>query len=78
MEEGESSKEEGEDGKYGKNGEEVRPGMAIRKADLARNKGGGGRQISHEMRSWGKAKGRWRRRSAAFSWRLGASIYITH
>ena len=32
MEEGESSKEEGEDGKYGKNGKEVWLGMATREA----------------------------------------------
>jgi hypothetical protein len=41
MEEGESSKEEGEDSKYGKNGKEVRPGMATSEAGLARNKEGG-------------------------------------
>jgi hypothetical protein len=37
MEEGESSKEEGEDGKYGKNGKEVRSGMATSEAGQARN-----------------------------------------
>jgi hypothetical protein len=49
MEEGGSSKEEGADGNYGKNVEEVRSGMAIREAGRARNEGGG--QISHKRRS---------------------------
>ena len=60
MEEGESSNEYNEDGKYGKNGKEVRLGMATREASRARNKGGG-RQISLKRRSWGEAKGRRRR-----------------
>ena len=54
MEEGESSKEYNEDGKYGKNGKEVRSGMATREAGRARNKRGG-RQISLKRRSWGEA-----------------------
>ncbi len=40
MEEGESSKEEGEDGKYGKNGKEVWLEMATREAGWARNNRG--------------------------------------
>jgi hypothetical protein len=43
MEEGESSKEYNEDGEYGKNGKEMRLGMATREAGRARNEGGGGR-----------------------------------
>jgi hypothetical protein len=50
MEEGEYSKEEGEDGKYSKNGKDVRLGMATREAGWARNEGGE-RQISHKRRS---------------------------
>jgi hypothetical protein len=46
MKEGESSKKEGEDGKYGKNGEEVRSGMATREAGWARNKRGGEADIT--------------------------------
>jgi hypothetical protein len=42
MEEGESSKEEGEDDKYGKNDKEVKSGMATREAGWERNKGGRG------------------------------------
>jgi hypothetical protein len=41
MEEGESSKEEGEDGKYGKNGEKVRSGMETTEAGWTRNERGG-------------------------------------
>jgi hypothetical protein len=62
MKEGGSSKEYNEDGKYGKNGKEVRLRMATREAGRARNEEGG-RQISLKKRSWGKAKGRRRRRS---------------
>jgi hypothetical protein len=51
MEEGESSKEKGKDGKYGKNGEEVQLGMATREAGRVRNKRGGGRQKSLKRRS---------------------------
>jgi hypothetical protein len=55
MEVGESSKEEGEDGKYGKNGKEVRSGMATREAGRARNKGGGGwRQLVWCTHRWDK------------------------
>ncbi len=42
MEEGKSSKEEGEDGKYSKTGKEVRLGMATSEAGWARNEEGGG------------------------------------
>ncbi len=63
MEEGESSKVEGEDGKYGKNGEEARSGMATSEAGRARNKGGWGEEISLKRRSWGEAKRRRSRRS---------------
>jgi hypothetical protein len=41
MEEAEVSKEEDEDGKYGKIGKEVRLGMATREARRARNERGG-------------------------------------
>jgi hypothetical protein len=60
MEEGEVSKEEGEDGKYGKNGKEVRLGIATREAGWARNeRGGGGR---YPLRGGvGGGKGRRRR-----------------
>jgi hypothetical protein len=43
MEEGESSKEYNEDGKYSKNGKEVRVGMPTRAPGRARNTGGGRR-----------------------------------
>jgi hypothetical protein len=46
MEEGEYSKEEGEDGKYGKNGKGVRLGMATKESGQARNKGGGEADIT--------------------------------
>jgi hypothetical protein len=62
MEKGESRKEYNEDGKYSKNGKEVRLGIATREAGRARNEGGG-RQISLKRRSWGEAKGRRRRRN---------------
>ncbi len=39
MEEGGYNKEEGEDGKYGKNSKEVRLGMATREAGRVRNEG---------------------------------------
>jgi hypothetical protein len=48
MEEGESSKEYNEDGKYSKNGKEVRLGMARREAGRARNKVGGEADITQE------------------------------
>jgi hypothetical protein len=60
MEEGEVSKEEGEDGKYSKNGKEVRSGMATREAGRARNeREGGGRY--HLRGGVGGGKGRRRR-----------------
>ncbi len=46
MEEGEVSKEEIEDGKYSKNGKEVRLGTATREAGRARNERGGEADIT--------------------------------
>jgi hypothetical protein len=50
MEEGESSKEYNEDGKYGKNGKEVRLGMITQEEELG---GGKGEEEEEEYRiSW--------------------------
>jgi hypothetical protein len=76
MEEGESSKEYNEEGKYGKNGKEVRLGMATREADQARNKGGGGEADITQEEELGGGKGEEEEEEYRVSWRLGASIYI--
>jgi hypothetical protein len=57
MEEGESSKEEGEDGKYSKNGKEVRSGMTTREAGWARNEGEGGGRYHLRGGVGGRQKG---------------------
>jgi hypothetical protein len=71
MEEGESSKEYNEDGKYGKNGKEVRLGMATREAGRARNKGGVEADITQEE-ELGGGKGEEEDEEYHISWRLGA------
>jgi hypothetical protein len=66
--------EEGEDGEYGKNGKEVRSGIAQRK-QAGQETRVGGRQISLKRRSWGKEREE-EEEEYHVSWRLGASIYI--
>jgi hypothetical protein len=75
MEEGESSKEYNEDGKYGKNGKEVRFGMATREAGRARNEGGDEADITQEKKLRG-GKGEEEEEEYHVSWRLGVTIYI--
>ncbi len=75
MEEGESSKEEGKDGKFGKNCKEVRSGMATREAGQARHERGGGGRYHLRGGVGGRQKGGGGG-GVSHQLILGASIYI--
>jgi hypothetical protein len=73
---GSLAKEYNEDGKYSKNGKEVRLGMATREAGRARNEGGGEADITQEE-ELGGGKGEEEEEEYCISWTLGVTIYIT-